>query len=105
MDEEPKLSIQENVSVIKLDGTFKSWREEYTCEDVEKHLVDSGITEFVYDGICGDGDILLVTNKGMLTCVALSEIIKVKLAFSAPKLVIEPYEGELMLTLSWNTDV
>lgn len=102
MDE--KLTLQEDVDIIKLDGTFKSWKDEYTSDDVEKHLRDNNITDFIYDGICGDGDILLVTNKGILTCISLEDLLKIAKAFNNPFMTIEPYEGELMLTLSWNVE-
>lgn len=82
---------------------FKSWREEFNREDVEKHLSEHGITEFVFDGIAGDGDLLLVTHKGPLTCIGKDELEKVLKAFSPVSYMLEPHGFEIMLTLVWNS--
>lgn len=79
---------------------FKSWKPEFTGEDVEKFLQEHDITNWLYDCIAGDGDVILVSLKYFIADIY--ELIRIKQLFQAPHLTIEEYDHALMLTLSWN---
>ena len=90
-------------TTIHMDPGFVSWKDDFTGDDVRKFLRDSQFDDhWEYDGVCGDGDIFLVTKEAAFALANSEELVKIKEAFKAKSLVVEPYEGKLLVTLSWN---